>query len=155
MSKKVKAPDKKKSRSRGDRMILAAIIVLSFAALCVAGYGIGKMEGKRLSQENAEERQEEEDPLLIQELIAGEYTAEILEEDGEWLISLTLPDDFPFQQTTLNLQLPEGASVSGDSNCLITDMGGRPVVNLTVENAALTIINENESRVYRFQINLM
>lgn len=153
MSKKVKTPDKKKKRAKEDRLILTAVILLGFLAICVAAYGIGTMRGKEISEETVTEQ--EEDPLLIKELIAGQYTAEIKEEDGEWLICLTLPDDFPFQQTTLNLQLPDGASVSGDSNCLITDMGGRPVVNMTVEHAALTIINGNESRVYRFQINLL
>ena len=85
-----------------------------------------------------------------------EGTIEKVEEDGEerYEICATLPVDFPFEKTTLNLELSEGATLSDASNCLLTDLGGRWVVNLTVENACLVVEAGEQSRTYYFRLDV-
>ena len=72
----------------------------------------------------------------------------------DYIIKAALPVDFSFEKTTLNLELADGAVVSDKSNCLLNDLGGRPVVNLTVENASLVIANDGETRTYQFQLDI-
>ena len=139
-------------KSRQEKCILTVIAVLCVLALCVAGYGVWSMRGGGgISFGGVAEN----DPLMIRELIAGSHEAEILEEDGEYFIHLVVDEDFPFQKVALNLVLADGAMLSSETNCLLADLGGRPVVNLGVEDAALTIVNGEESRTYLFQIELM
>ena len=85
-----------------------------------------------------------------------EGTIEKTEEDGKerYEICATLPVDFPFEKTTLNLELSEGATLSDASNCLLTDLGGRWVVNLTVENACLVVEAGGQSRTYYFRLDV-
>ena len=100
----------------------------------------------------------ENDPLAIHSIIIGDTEASILHDttDGadDYIIKAALPVDFSFEKTTLNLELADGAVVSDKSNCLINDLGGRPVVNLTVENASLVIANDGETRTYQFQLDI-
>ena len=69
-------------------------------------------------------------------------------------ICATLPIDFPFEKTTLNLELSDGAKVSDASNCILTDLGGRWVVNLTVEDACVVIEAGEQSRSYYFRLDV-
>ena len=64
-------------------------------------------------------------------------------------------EDFSFQRAAIQVELPEGAYVSEDTNCLITELGGQYLVNLGVQDAALAITNGEVSRDYLFNINLI
>lgn len=94
------------------------------------------------------------DPLGIERILVGPYEGTTTEEDGVWYIDLAVDEDFSFQRAAINLELPEGAYVSTDTNCLITELGGQYLVNLGVPEAALTITDGEESRDYLFRIEL-
>ena len=140
---------KKKQTKQTDRRIRGVIAVLVILIGLVAGYGI--LQSGKISFGSVSGK----DGLMIESLVTGDYTAEIREEDGEYLICLELPEDFDFGDAILNLKLAEGSSVSEESNCWKGELTGRPVVNLTVEDASLLIENGDESRYYRFQINII
>lgn len=127
------------------KVAAAALVVL---ILIVAGYGLitsGKLKAPKLGKT---------DPLGIEKIYVGSSEGAITEEDGTWYIDLTVDEDFSFQRASINLELPEGASVSGDTNCLLTELGGQYIVNLGVQDAALTITDGEESRDYYFRIEL-
>lgn len=132
-----------------EKKILLCIAVLSVLALAVAVCGLRSTPGAGLPFIGGGE-----DPLLIQELIAGEYTAEIGKEGGEYFIRLRVRDDFSFQSVPLNLVLPKGATVSPESNCLLGEMAGRPLVHLGVSDPTLVIQNGKKTRAYRFRLEL-
>ena len=94
------------------------------------------------------------DPLGIERILVGSYEGTTTEEDGVWYIDLTVDEDFSFQRAAIQVELPEGAYVSEDTNCLITELGGQYLVNLGVQDAALTITNGEVSRDYLFRIDL-
>ena len=138
-----------------DKKIKGAILVLVILILCVAGYGISTMLPKETEKQAEADSQPEPE---ITSVIVGdtEGTIEKTEEDGKerYEICATLPVDFPFEKTTLNLELSEGATLSDASNCLLTDLGGRWVVNLTVENACLVVEAGGQSRTYYFRLDV-
>lgn len=142
---------------KGVKKYLAAGV---FLLLLLAGTGCGGAKGTADKEQLADgvTAISEEDPLGIRSIIVGdtEGQAVAVTEDGvtTYAIQVTLPVDFSFSKTTLNLELAEGAELSKESSCYVNDLGGRPVVNLTVEDAALIIENEEESREYRFLIEL-
>ena len=114
-----------------DKKIKGAILVLVILILCVAGYGISTMLPKETEKQAEADSQPE--PEITSVIIGDtEGTIEKTEEDGKerYEICATLPVDFPFEKTTLNLELSEGATLSDASNCLLTDLGGRWVVNI-------------------------
>ncbi|MEM1483584.1 hypothetical protein V6615_01775 [Oscillospiraceae bacterium PP1C4] len=101
----------------------------------------------------------ENDPLSIRSIIVGSTQGEIVSEDtdGETIykICLAMSTDTEFKRITANLELAEGAVLSDESNCILGDLMGRPVLNLTVEDAQLTVENDGEKRTYRFEIDLL
>lgn len=143
----------RKKKAQGERTpiekkILIAVAVLCVLAVCVAGYGVWSMVG------GGALAGQEEDPLWIRSFAVGDYPAEIQKTDGKYEICLELPEDFPFEQTTVNIELPSGAYVSPESNCYKGELGGRPIINMTVENASLLIENDGLSREYCFLIRV-
>ena len=138
-----------------DKKIKGAILVLVILILCVVGYGISTMLPKETEKQAEADSQPE--PEITSVIIGDtEGTIEKTEEDGKerYEICATLPVDFPFEKTTLNLELSEGATLSDASNCLLTDLGGRWVVNLTVENACLVVEAGGQSRTYYFRLDV-
>lgn len=150
-----KTTKKKKHTQSGqtDRRIRGAIIILVLLILCVAAYGISTLLPKGAGKKKEAEAKPEITSVIIGDT---EGTIEKVEEDGEerYEICATLPIDFPFEKTTLNLELADGAKVSDASNCILTDLGGRWVVNLTVEDACLVIEAGEQSRTYYFRLDV-
>ena len=140
-----------------DRKIKGVVLVLVILIICVAGYGISTMlPGEAEKQEEAD-TDSQPVPEITSVIIGDtEGTIEKTEEDGKerYEICATLPVDFPFEKTTLNLELSDGATLSDASNCLLTDLGGRWVVNLTVENACLVVEAGGQSRIYYFRLDV-
>ena len=88
----------------------------------------------------------------------GEYmgTINTETENGEtsYVICITLPSDFDFKRAVANIELAEGASIDTASPCIVDDIGGRPVLNLTLEPRSLMVRNGNAVRSYEFDIGL-
>lgn len=98
------------------------------------------------------------DPLAIREFIIGDSIGTVEQrgsgKDAEYVIRITLPIETDFQNCTANITLADGASVSGESPCLKADLGGRMVLDLTLEHRDLIIENGSSSRSYGFEIAL-
>lgn len=136
------------NKEKTEHWVKAAAAALVVLILIVAGYGLitgGRLKAPKLGKT---------DPLGIEKIYVGSSEGTITQEDGTWYIDLTVDEDFSFQRASINLELPEGASVSGDTNCLLTELGGQYIVNLGVQDAALTITDGEESRDYYFRIEL-
>lgn len=86
--------------------------------------------------------------------IAGEV--EVLEKDNtpEYVIHIMLPSDTDFKRCIANLELVPDARISMEDPCIVENLGGSLVLNLTIQNRGLTIIDEEESQFYSFQIEL-
>ena len=98
------------------------------------------------------------DPLAIQEFIIGDSIGTVEQrgsgKDAEYVICITLPLETDFKNCAANITLADGASVNGDSPCLKADLGGRMVLDLTLEHRDLIIENGSSSRSYGFEIAL-
>lgn len=98
------------------------------------------------------------DPLVIREFIIGDSIGTVEQRgsgaDAEYVICITLPLDTDFRNCAANITLADGASVSGESPCLRADVGGRMVLDLTLEQRDLIIENGSASRSYGFEISL-
>lgn len=98
------------------------------------------------------------DPLAIQEFIIGDSIGTVEQRgsgaEAEYVICITLPLDTDFKNCAANITLADGASVSGESPCLKADVGGRMVLDLTLEQRDLIIENGSDSRSYGFEISL-
>ena len=98
------------------------------------------------------------DLLAIQEFIIGDSVGTVEKRgsgaDAEYVICITLPLDTDFKNCAANITLADGASVSGESPCLKADVGGRMVLDLTLEQRDLIIENGSDSRSYGFEISL-
>lgn len=159
---------KKTTQTKMEKRFFLLIAILVLIAIGVVAYGVGSTltGGNHVkntdsgTKEATDETSDsgENDPLAIHSIIIGDTEASVLHDttDGadDYIIKAALPVDFSFEKTTLNLELADGAVVSDKSNCLINDLGGRPVVNLTVENASLVIANDGETRTYQFQLDI-
>mgnify|MGYP000550244219 FL=1 len=99
-----------------------------------------------------------DDKLDIGSFALGEHmgTVDTETENGEtrYIIRLTLPSDFDFKRAVANIELAEGASIDTASPCIVDDIGGRPVLNLTLEPRSLMVRNGNAVRSYEFDIGL-
>ena len=99
-----------------------------------------------------------DDKLDIVSFALGEHmgTVDTETENGEtrYIIRLTLPSDFDFKRAVANIELAEGASIDTASPCIVDDIGGRPVLNLTLEPRSLMVRNGNAVRSYEFDIGL-
>ena len=131
-----------------DKTIKSVIMILIILIIGVASYGVAQSRNLTFPIFG------KTDPLGIERILAGSYEGTTTEEDGVWYIDLTVNEDFSFQRAAIQVELPEGAYVSEDTNCLITELGGQYLVNLGVQDAALTITNGEVSRDYLFRINL-
>lgn len=131
-----------------DKKIKSVIIILIILIIGVSIYGMAQSRNLKFPKFG------KTDPLGIERILAGSYEGTTTEEDGVWYIDLTVNEDFSFQRAAIQVELPEGAYVSEDTNCLITELGGQHLVNLGVQDAALTITNGEVSRDYLFRINL-
>ena len=158
---------KKTTHTKMEKRFFLLIAILALIAIGVVAYGVGtNLTGgnhvKNTDSGTEEETDEtsdsgENDPLAIHSIIIGDTEASILHDttDGaDYIIKAALPVEFSFEKTTLNLELADGAVVSDKSNCLLNDLGGRPVVDLTVEKANLIIENEGNSRTYFFMLDV-
>lgn len=98
------------------------------------------------------------DPLAIQEFIIGDSVGTVEKRgsgaEAEYVICITLPLETDFKNCAANITLADGASVSGESPCLKADVGGRMVLDLTLEHRDLIIENGSSSRSYGFEISL-
>lgn len=159
---------KKTTQTKMEKRFFLLIAILALIAIGVVAYGVGTTLTGGNHVKNTDSGTEEEtdetsdsgenDPLAIHSIIIGDTEASVLHDttDGadDYIIKAALPVDFSFEKTTLNLELADGAVVSDKSNCLLNDLGGRPVVDLTVEKANLIIENEGNSRTYFFMLDV-
>lgn len=126
------------------RKILCLLLTLVCAMLCLNGCGNGAASG--------------DDPLLIRSFVIGSSVGEVetVREGGEtrYVIHITLPEDTDFKRCVANIELAQGASLDMSSPCIVDDLGGRPVLNLTLENRTLVVEHDGESRIYAFKIDL-
>ncbi|MGI6089770.1 MAG: hypothetical protein ACOYEL_00010 [Saccharofermentanales bacterium] len=99
-----------------------------------------------------------DDPLAITSFVIGESVGEAraVTENGEtrYVIYITLPADTDFKRCIANIELAPGASVSLQSPCVVDDLGGRPVLNLTLDPRTLIVVNGDKERAYEFEIGL-
>ncbi|MCC2125103.1 hypothetical protein [Hominiventricola filiformis] len=159
---------KKTTQTKMEKRFFLLIAILALIAIGVVAYGVGSTltGGNHVkntdsgTEEAADETSDsgKNDPLAIHSIIIGDTEASVLHDttDGadDYIIKAALPVDFSFEKTTLNVELADGAVVSDKSNCLINDLGGRPVVDLTVEKANLIIESEGNSRTYFFMLDV-
>lgn len=100
----------------------------------------------------------QEDPLAIRDFVIGNSAGTVEKrgsgKDAEYVICITLPLETDFQNCVANITLADGASINGDSPCLKADLGGRMVLDLTLEPRDLIIENGSSSRSYGFEIGL-
>lgn len=98
-----------------------------------------------------------EEPL-IRSFVIGNSTAEIQTrtEDGEtrYVIVITLPTDTDFTQCVANVELATDAVLDMNSPCIVNDLGGRPILNLTLEDRELVVTRGEQSQTYSFQVGL-
>jgi len=142
------------------RILYLCLAVLVTALVICMGLlfrGAGKEEEPSGSDGTAAEHTAA-DGLDILEFYIGEsvgITEERIQgEDTEYVICIILPVDTDFKNCVANITLPEGAYVSEESPCWRTELGGRPVLDLTLEERDLIIVNGGGSRAYRFEIEL-
>ena len=98
-----------------------------------------------------------EDPL-IRSFVIGNSTAEIQThtEDSEtyYVIAITLPTDTDFTRCAANVELAPDAVLDMNSPCIVNDLGGRPILNLTLPERDLVVTCGEQSQTYSFQIEL-
>ncbi len=142
---------KKKQTKQTDRRIRGVIAVLVILILGVVIYGISSQVQK--SQELSEN-----DPLAILELTLNGNTTEIEKcgkgKEAAYYIKVTVPEDFEFSKVPIELKLADGAVLSEESNCLVTDLAGRIIISLQVEHPILTVENGDQKRDYQFLISV-
>lgn len=98
-----------------------------------------------------------EEPL-IRSFVIGNSTAEIQThtEDSEtyYVIAITLPTDTDFTRCAANVELAPDAVLDMNSPCIVNDLGGRPILNLTLPERDLVVTCGEQSQTYSFQIEL-
>lgn len=98
-----------------------------------------------------------EEPL-IRSFVIGNSTAEIQShtEDSEtyYVIAITLPTDTDFTRCAANVELAPDAVLDMNSPCIVNDLGGRPILNLTLPERDLVVTCGEQSQTYSFQIEL-
>lgn len=97
-------------------------------------------------------------PVYIKSISINGVAAEIetSKKDGKtlYVISVTLPSDTDFKRCMTNIELLPDAKVSMDNPCIVEDMGGSLVLNLTLQNRGLTVLSGDDSQFYSFKIDL-
>ena len=98
-----------------------------------------------------------EEPL-IRNFVIGNSTAEIQThtEDGEarYVIAITLPTDTDFKNCAANIELAPDAVLDMNSPCIVNELGGRPILNLTLAERDLVVTCGEQSQTYSFQVGL-
>lgn len=126
------------------KKLLCLLLALICAMLCLSGCGNGAASG--------------DDPLLIRSFVIGSSVGEVetVRQDGEtrYFIRIALPEDTDFKRCVANIELAQGAALDMSSPCIVDDLGGRPVLNLTLENRTLVVEYDGKSRSYEFKIDL-
>ena len=74
--------------------------------------------------------------------------------EAAYYIKVTVPEDFEFSKVPIELKLADGAVLSEESNCLVTDLAGRIIISLQVEHPILTVENGDQKRDYQFLISV-
>lgn len=120
------------------------VVLAVLCILCLAGCGKANTAN--------------EEPL-IRSFVIGNSTAEIQThaEDGEthYVIAITLPTDTDFKNCAANVELaPDAALDIDDSPCIVNELGGRIILNLTLEDRDLVVTRGELSQTYSFQIGL-
>ncbi len=123
---------------------ICCVVLAMLCILCLAGCG-------KVNAAN-------EEPL-IRSFVIGNSTAEIQPhtENGEtrYVIAITLPTDTDFKNCAANVELAPDAALSiDDSPCIVNELGGRLILNLTLENRDLVVTSGELSQTYSFQIEL-
>ena len=92
-----------------------------------------------------------EEPL-IRSFVIGNSTAEIQThtEDGETRYVIATD----FTRCAANVELAPDAVLSMDSPCIVNDLGGRPILNLTLAERDLVVTRGELSQTYSFQVGL-
>lgn len=126
------------------KKICCAILAVLCILPCLAG--CGKVDAAN------------EEPL-IRNFVIGNSTAEIQAhtEDGEtrYVIAITLPTDTDFKNCAANVELAPDAALSiDDSPCIVNELGGRIILNLTLEDRNLVVTRGEQSQTYSFQVGL-
>ena len=97
-------------------------------------------------------------PVYINSISINGVAAEVetSKKDGKtlYVISVTLPSDTDFKRCMTNIELLLDAKVSMDNPCIVEDMGGSLVLNLTLQNRGLTVLCGEDSQFYSFKIDL-
>ncbi len=97
-------------------------------------------------------------PGYIKSISINGVAAEVetSKKDGKtlYVISVTLPSDTDFKRCMTNIELLPDAKVSMDNPCIVEDMGGSLVLNLTLQNRGLTVLSGDDSQFYSFKIDL-
>ena len=98
-----------------------------------------------------------EEPL-IRNFVIGNSTAEIQThtEDGEtrYVIAITLPTDTDFKNCAANVELAPDAVLDMNSPCIVNELDGRPILNLTLAERDLVVTCGEQSQTYSFQVGL-
>ena len=86
--------------------------------------------------------------------IAGEV--EVLEKGNisEHVIHIMLPSDTDFKRCIANIEMVPDARISMEDPCIVEDIGGSLVLNLTLQNRGLTVLSGDDSQFYSFKIDL-
>lgn len=98
-----------------------------------------------------------EEPL-IRSFVIGNSTAEIQthteNDETHYVIAITLPADTDFTRCAANVELAPDAVLDMNSPCIVNDLGGRPILNLTLPERDLVVTCGELSQTYSFQIEL-
>ena len=161
---------KSKKKKYGTTVLAVCIVAVVIIAAILCGVMWNREDNAKKTTEQSsgqtaaetladgEYALEQDDPMAILSAVVGDTQGEVVAvvENGEtsYWIKVLMTADFPFEKTTLNLELADEAGISDESNCILTDLGGRLVVNQTVENACIVVEKGEETREYRFLIAL-
>ena len=97
-------------------------------------------------------------PVYIKSISINGVAAQVetSEKDGKrlYVIHVTLPSDTDFKRCMTNIELLPDAKVNMNNPCIIEDLGGSLVLNLTLQNRGLSVISGDETQFYSFSIDL-
>ena len=97
-------------------------------------------------------------PVFIKSISINGVAAQVetTEKDGKrlFVIHVTLPADTDFKRCMTNIELLPDAKVDMNNPCIIEDLGGSLVLNLTLQNRGLSVVSGDESQFYSFSIDL-
>lgn len=117
-----------------ERKIKGAMAALVVLIILVAGYGISGQKKGLFNKIGIKE------PWITSVSIGPEYgQIEKTDKKGNFRIEVSLPIDTDITQISCTLETSEGALDMMESNCIITDLGGKLLLNLGVEKPKLVL----------------